>query len=294
MTEETAPLLEPELLAKLGALRVRSRGRVSGALVGKHRSKRHGSSVEFAEHKEYSPGDDTRRLDWKAYAKVDRYYIKQFEDETNLRAYLVLDSSGSMGYGEGNLRKLRHGSRLAAALAFLLLREQDSVGLIAFRDETTHYAPPRGEKGYLNELNRNLRKLIAEGETQIQKGLQTVLEVARQRSLVVIISDLFETGEEYLQTLAQISKRHEVAVLHVLHEDELTFPFERMHIFREMEGDGELIAEPSSVRDSYLKEMTAFLHRTKTFCANHGIRYHQIQTGEAIDRQLSVLLSEVA
>ena len=293
MMEETSPLLEPELLARLGALRVRSRGRVSGALVGKHRSKRHGSSVEFAEHKEYSPGDDTRRLDWKAYAKVDRYYIKQYEDEINLRAYMILDSSGSMGYGEGNHGKLRHGSRLAAALAFLLLREQDSVGLIAFKDQTTHYSPPRGEKGYLNELNRTLLTLIPEGETQLKSGLQTVLEVARQRSLVVVISDLFETGEEYLQTLAQISKRHEVALLHVLHQDELTFPFEKMHIFREMEGSGELIAEPASVRESYLKEMNEFLERTKSFCANHGIRYQQTETGEPIDRQLSLLLSEV-
>ena len=138
-----------------------------------------------------------------------------------------------------------------------------------------------------------MRGLIPEGETQLRAGLQTVLEVARQRSLVVVISDLFETGEEYLQTLAQISKRHEVALLHVLHQDELTFPFEKMHIFREMEGEGELIAEPASVRDAYLKEMREFLERTKTFCANHGIRYQQTETGEPIDRQLSLLLSEV-
>lgn len=285
-------LLDAALLSRLSALRVRSRGRLNGAMVGKHRSRRHGSSIEFAEHKEYSPGDDTRRLDWKAYAKVDRYYVKRFEDETNLRTFLVMDSSGSMGYGEDDGQKLRHGARLAASLAFLLLREQDNVGLIAFQKTLTHYAPPRGQHGYLNELLRILVNLRAEGETEINAGLQHVVEVARQRSLVVVISDFFEPAQDFMKTLSLLARRHEVVLLHTLHPDELSFPFERMSIFRSMEDSGELIAEPMAIRDSYLKEMKRFQQELKDFCAKTGIRYQLTLTGEPIDRQLSTLLAD--
>ena len=285
-------LLEPDLLARLRTLRLRSRERLSGALVGRHKSRRRGSSSEFAEHKEYAAGDDIRRLDWRAYAKVNRYYIKQFEDETHLRAFLVVDSSGSMGYGEGAANKLAHASRLAGALGYLLLRDQDSVGLIAYNDHVTEAIPPRSDQGATQELFRTLGNLRAEGPTQLTMGLTAVLEQARRRSIVVVLSDLFEENTEFLDLLSILSKRHEVMLLHVLHPDELDFPFERMHLFRSMEDGSELMAEPEVIRDAYLREMQSFIETCRKRCVNQGIRYALVPSGGAVDEQLSAALGE--
>ena len=285
-------LLEPELLARLRTLRLRSRERLSGALVGRHKSRRRGSSSEFAEHKEYSAGDDIRRLDWRAYAKVNRYYIKQFEDETHLRAFLVVDSSGSMGYGDGDGKKLTHASRLAGAIGYLLLRDQDSVGLIAYNDRVTEAVPPRSDQGAIQELFRTLSTLRAEGPTLLTTGLTAVLEQARRRSIIVVLSDLFEENTEFLDLLSTLSRRHDVLLLHVLHPDEMEFPFERMHLFRSMEDASELMAEPEVIRDAYLREMQNFIDGCRRRCINQGIRYALVPSGGAIDEQLSAVLGE--
>lgn len=275
-------LLEPALLMRLNQLKVQSHKRLLGAIVGRHRSPSHGASIEFAEHKEYTPGDEIRHLDWKAYGKFDKYYVKRYEDETNLRTFVIVDASGSMGYGEPT-SKLLHASKLAAALAFVLLKQQDSVGLITVSDKVDHYIPPRATSSHLEDVCRTLVGLRPAGATLLAQGLQQVTEHARRRSTVFVLSDLFDQSSGLEKGLTQMAQRHEVTLLHVLDRDELEFPFDQLTVFRSMEDDAEVLAEPLVIRDTYLRELLRFRESMRRLALKNGMGYHLANTADTVD-----------
>src|SRR5579871_2276661 len=259
-------LLDPAALAKLQNLELRARTVVEGALAGLHRSPHHGASVEFAEHKEYSAGDEIKHIDWKAYGKFDKYYVKRFEEETELRAWLLVDVSASMAYrGQAGVAKIDYARVLAAALAYLLLRQQDQVGMIAFGEKLRGYLPPRARGGHLSDLLLALEALAPSGKTDLPRGLQYVSEVAQRRALVIVISDLLATfapeGRNQTRPLLRglRARKHDVVVFHVLDHDELTLPFEGTTMFESMEDDRRLLAEPADVRRAYLAEVERFV-----------------------------------
>lgn len=272
-------LLDPVALARLQNLELRARTVVEGALSGLHRSPHHGSSVEFAEHKEYAAGDEIKHIDWKAYGKFDKYYVKRFEEETELRAYLVLDCSASMGYRGAGVSKLEYARMLAAALAFLLLRQQDQVGMVAFGEKLRGFLPPRARGGHLGDLLTALDGVVPQGRGDLSRALAYVSEVAQRRSLILFFSDLLG-GDERVRSLLRglRARKHDVAVFHLLDRDELTLPFEGTTVFESMEDDDKLIADPGDVRKAYLAELGRFIESYRAGLAEGDVEYHLIDT----------------
>lgn len=283
--------LDAETLAKLAGLQLRFKAVVEGTLAGIHPSPHYGSSVEFAEHKEYALGDDLRHLDWKALARFDRYFVKRFEDETDLKAYMLLDCSGSMEYG-GPLSKLEYGSVLVASLAFFLMRQGDQPGLVAYADKVRRYLPPRAGGGHVTEVLAALEKLEAGGGTDLSHAVTHLTEVTGHRSLVILVSDLFDANEDALRLLRHLrSRRHSVVVFHLLHPDELEFPFREVTLFESMENEQRLLVDPGGIRRAYLAELERFLGRTRGTCEEGEIEYHRVSLDEPLDRVLLKFLS---
>jgi uncharacterized protein (DUF58 family) len=284
--------LDPTVVAKLGAMPLRARIIVEGALSGMHRARLHGSSVEFSEHKEYSPGDEIRHIDWKAYAKVDRYYVKQFEQESQLTTYLVLDASASMGYRGDGLSKLSYAAHVLAALAYLLTRQRDKVGLCVFGDERLDaYVPPRGRATHLHDLLAVLGEVDAAGARGAEPAapaLDRVAELSRRRpGLVVLASDLFDPDQRAFTVLRRMrAQRHDVAVFHILDPHELELPFEGLTLFESLEDDRRLLANPGAIRREYRRRMAAFLDRARTECTDGGIDYHLASTAQPLEKTL--------
>jgi uncharacterized protein (DUF58 family) len=282
--------LDPVALSRLGTLTLKARTVVEGALSGLHRSPHHGSSVEFAEHKEYSPGDEIRHIDWKAYGKFDRYYVKRFEEETELTAYLVLDRSGSMSYTGDGLSKLEYAAYLAAALAYVLNRQSDRVALYAFGGEEL-YVPPRARSNHLHDVLAAIERVVdggGRGETHIAAALEKVIELARRRrSLVVLISDLFDPSPEVPNLLRRLRvQRHDVTVVQLLDRHELELPFEGITLFESLEDDRRLLADPRAVRSAYLKELGAFLERTRRALAEGDVEHMLVPTAQPLEKTL--------
>ncbi len=281
-------LLDPKLLAKLGTTQLRARAVVEGILSGLHRSPHQGQSVEFAEHKEYAPGDELRHIDWKAYGKVDRYYVKQFEHETNLRAFFVIDASGSMNYrGPDGLSKLEYAAVLAASLSYLLVRQQDAVGLVIAKGKETRYLPPRAAMGHFPAILHHLEELQGEGPTDLAAAADWVAEKARRRAAIFVLSDLFDFSPGALKRLTDLRRmKNEVSVFHLLDPWELEFPFEDSTRFLGLEGEPELEVDPRSIRESYLEEMNALLDRSKRACRDADVEYELVRTDAPLDRLL--------
>ncbi|MGM0577834.1 MAG: DUF58 domain-containing protein [Myxococcota bacterium] len=281
-------LLDPRALARMKGLVLRSRLVVDGMLQGIHKSPHHGSSIEFAEHKEYSPGDEVRHIDWKAYGRLDKYYVKKFEQETNLRAWAVVDVSGSMGYGrEGTLTKLEYASVLATSLGFLLLRQSDSIGLVTFADDVRAVLPTRGRMSHLTHFCEQLEHARPRGGTSLEAGLRRIMEQAGKRGLVFVFSDFFGDRDSLFAILRQVvSRGHQVTVFHVLDGDELEFPFEEMTLFEGMESKRRLLAEPRLVREAYLERMAGFRDDVRRRCLDARIDYELADTREPPDRLL--------
>lgn len=274
--------LDPVSLARMKNLELRARSVVEGALSGMHRSPHHGSSVEFAEHKEYSAGDEIKHIDWKAYGKFDKYYVKRFEEETELRAYLVIDCSASMGYRGGGVSKLDYARMLAASLAYLLLKQQDQVGMVAFAERLRGYLPPRSRSGHLNDLLTALDGIEAEGRTDLPRALAYLSEVLQRRALVVLFSDLLGGGAEVRHLLRGLrARKHDVVVFQLLDNDELTLPFEGMTIFESMEDDAKLLADPGDVRKAYLAELGKLIDGYRTALREGDVEYHLVDTSTA-------------
>ena len=280
-------LLDPKALAKLSSVKLRARAVVEGVLSGLHKSPHQGQSVEFAEHKEYAPGDEIRHIDWKAYGKFDKYYVKRYEHETNLRAFLAVDASASMNYRSGELSKLEVASMLAAALAYLLIRQQDAVGLVILKDGATRYVPPRSSASHLQAILEELEGLKGEGQTHLCAAADLLSEKARRRSAVLLFSDLFDEDPKALPRLLQLRlRKNDVSVFHVLDDAELDFPFEDNTLFLSMEDDRQQQANPREIRESYLEEMGAFVESAKRRCFELDCDYEPVRTGEALDRVL--------
>jgi len=294
-------LLDPAALNKIGRLELIARGIVEGFVSGRHKSPYKGFSVEFAEHRQYVPGDDIRDLDWRVYGKSDRYYIKQFIEETNLRCTILLDASGSMRYAgtkaakhDGQpLSKFRYGQFLAASLTHLMLHQQDAVGLVTFDSAVRRYIPSRSRVSHMRAILEELAATEPGAETKLAPIFHDIAERAHRRGLVVIISDLFDDPAEILSALHHFRyRKHEVLVLHVMAQEELTFPFESWSDFRDLETkDGKIQLDPQSVRAAYLEEIGRFIRGLETGCGQMNIDYVQMSTAQPFDVALAQYLA---
>ena len=288
--------IDPAQLARLGSLPIKARVIVEGALSGLHRASVHGSSVEFSEHKEYSPGDELRHIDWRAYAKGDRYYVKQYEQESQLTVYLVLDASASMMFAGGGIAKLEYAGLSLAALAYLVIQQQDKVGLLACGDRAIEtLVPPRARSTHLHDLLAVMDQLMQKGgvgDESPAAALRRISELARRRRcLVVLASDLFDADEETVRALAALrAQKHDVSVLHILDPHERTFPYEGLTEFHALETDGRMLVNPAAIRRDYLERMEQFLTKVRGTLTAAGVDYHLTSTDRALESTLIELL----
>ena len=286
--------LDPQTLLRLGNLNVVARSAVEGFISGLHRSPHHGFSVEFSEHRPYTFGDELRHLDWVTYAKTDRYYVKQYEQETNLRCHILLDCSGSMNYasGRGALTKLEYGSFLAATLAFLMTRQQDVVGLVAFDHQIRLHMPPAGSPSHVNEMCKRLEGLQGGQVTKMAKPFHDLAEMIKRRGLIIVISDLYDEESEVIRALRHFRhKKHGVILFHIFDAAELEFPFTKLTQFLDLETNEKYQVDPKTVRTAYLAELRAFIDRYKKACSDSDTEYVLADTSVPYDFMLRSYLA---
>ena len=291
--------LDPAGLARIGNLELIAKQVVEGFLTGKHRSPYHGFSVEYLDHRSYTPGDEMRMLDWKVLARTDKYYVKLYEDETNLRATILLDCSKSMDFGKGGeasdqgLSKLQWGSYLAAALAYLLIRQNDAVGLMLFDTKVRTYIPPKAHPTQYRRILDALDGVECGGETDCGSVLHEAAERMKRRGLVIVISDLIDNEDSVASGLQHFRhNNHEVIAFHTLDDAELNFPFERITRFQDMEGSGRVVVNPNSLRKKYLERMKAFTQRLEDDCHERKISYNLANTKEGYSKHLAAYLDK--
>jgi uncharacterized protein (DUF58 family) len=289
--------LPPGALARLGRCELLARGVVEGFITGKHKSPFKGFSVEFAEHRQYAPGDDLRNLDWRVLARKDRYYIKQYIEETNLRATLLLDASGSMAYagdaaaalGGRPLSKFDYARHVAAMLGYLLIGQQDAAGLVTFDTATRAYLPARARASQVRGILETLERTEPGGETGLAGIFHDIAERIPRRGLVVILSDLYDDSEALVNALHHFRyRRHEVLLFHVVAEEELSFPFDTYTKFRDLEQPGNLLPiDPRTIRATYLERMRRFLNDIESACGRLKIDYVRMCTRVPYDEALA-------
>ncbi len=279
---------EPARMAKLANINLVARHVVEGFISGLHRSPHRGFSVEFAEHREYSPGDDLRHLDWVAWGRTDRYYIKQYEQETNLRAYILLDISGSMDYRfDGDLTKFQYGCFLTACLAYLMARQQDVVGVIAFDEQIRLHLPPASSPAHLDRVFTGLERLTPGKLTAIAGTFHELAERIAKRGLIVIISDLYDDPGEVIRAIQHFCyKKHQIILFHVFDPAELELPFKRMTNFVDLETDEKVQVDPRLLREAYCGEVRAFVERYRKECSDRSIEYMVAPTTTPYDLML--------
>lgn len=284
--------LDPSVVARLGSLELKAKTIVEGFLSGLHRSPFRGFSVEFAEYRQYMPGDDLQTTDWKVYARSDRHVVKKFEEETNLDCHLLLDVSASMGYGSRGVTKLEYGSYLAAALAYLMTRQRDAVGLIAFDERIVSILPPSARPGHLRALLVALERITLGRRTDVAKPLTDLVRALAKRGLVVVISDLLDDPARVVEGLKRFHHRGtDVVVFHVLDSDELRFPFDRAARFRDLETAEEIVAEPAVVRRRYLGELESLVATYRRELRGCGIDYVLLDTSQPLELGLMSYLA---
>jgi uncharacterized protein (DUF58 family) len=282
-----ADLLEPRTIYGIAPLELRARVVGDGALAGVHRSRRFGSSSEFAEHKLYAPGDDLRRLDWKAYARMDRYFVRRYEDETNLEVALIVDTSGSMAYAGGargafSVQKLEAARTLAAGVAWIASQHSDAPGLSLFAGDERAELPPRARRDHLGALFETLERARPDGETHLEEALRRVGERLVRRALVVVISDLIDCTPASLAPLGVMRRRGcDVIILQTLDRDELELPFDGVVRFEDLEGEREVQVDAPLVREAYLEELKKFLDGMSAEAARLDLRFHLAPTDES-------------
>ena len=294
MAETATNYLDPKVLNKVARLELRARLVVEGFVNGMHQSPYRGFSVEFAQHREYVPGDDLRYLDGKIFGKSDRFVIKQFEEETNLRAHLFLDQSESMNYAhDGGMAKFDYAATGIASLAYLIQQQADAVGLTMFDEKVCKQLPPSNTRANLGNIFQSLEQAKARNQkTRIGGVLHDLASQLRQRGMVMIFSDLFDKPEDVLKGLREIAQRgHDVVVFHILDRDEVEFPFERMTLFLGMEQMPELLVDPKSLRDAYLAEIQGFQEQIKKGCLQHRIDYVRVVNSTPLDVVLTSYLT---
>jgi uncharacterized protein (DUF58 family) len=294
--ENSQKYLNPQTLASLEGLDLQARLVVEGYVAGMHPSPYNGFSVEFAEHREYVPGDDIRHVDWKVWSKTDKLYLKQYEEETNLLLYLLLDTSESMGYASGtNVSKLQYSQFVAAALGYMVLQQQDSVGLALFDDMVRRYLKPAGQPSHLKELIHLMDTSPARQKSDLSIVFHELAERFKKRGVVAIFSDLFDDVPKILAGLKHFRhRRHEVIIFHILDPAELDFPFRDTILFKGMEGMPEILTEPHALRKAYQAEIGAYLAEIKKGCQMIDIDYVPIRTDVDLDLALSSYLASRA
>jgi uncharacterized protein (DUF58 family) len=285
--------LDPLTLASLEGLDLQARMVVEGYVAGMHPSPYQGFSVEFAEHREYVPGDDIRHVDWKVWSKTDKLYLKQYEQETNLLTYLLLDTSESMGYASGgNVTKLQYAQIIAASLTYLILQQQDSVGLVVYDDAVRRYLKPAGQPSQLKEILHLLDVTPAREKSDLGLVYNDLAERFKKRGVVVILSDLFDDPARIVTGLKHFRhRRHEVIVFHVLDPAELDFPFRDTTLFKGMEGMADILTDPHALKRAYQAEMGSFLEELEKGCRMVDIDYVPLRTNQSLDVALSSYLA---
>lgn len=294
MSDATPRYFDPATLAKIQGLELRARHIVEGYVSGVHRSPYHGYSVEFAEHREYVPGDDLRYVDWKVFAKTDKIYLKQYEEETNLIAYLLLDTSQSMDYqGPGvPLSKLEYAKCLVAALAYLILQQQDSVGLVTFDSRINTLLRAQTNPSHLKPILQLLEGAVADKKTSTGPIFHDLAERFKKRGVVAIFSDMFDDLGSMLAGLKHLRhRRHEVILFHVLDPAELDFPFHKITLFRGLEGLPDVLTEPQALRNAYLEQLHGYLKDLKKGCRAQRVDYVPVRTDQPVDVVLSTFLA---
>jgi uncharacterized protein (DUF58 family) len=298
-TAELLKYLDPKVLGKITRLDLRARHVVEGFISGLHRSPFHGFSVEFATHREYVPGDDIKHIDWKVQAKTDRFYIKQYEEETNLRAVFLLDASQSMQYPGGpnaakepGLSKYQYAATAAASLAYLLQQQQDAVGLGIFNEQLTSYQAPSASPAALRSMIHAMETAGPSAKTSLEPIAHNLAEKISRRGLICLISDLFVDIEGVIRALEHFRHYdHEVMVMHIMDQRELDFPFQGTTQFRGLEELGRATVEPRALRDAYLKEVESFCHEVRRRCVAARIDYKLISTADHLDAALCGFLA---
>lgn len=285
--------LQPRVLDRIKRMDLRARLVVEGFITGQHRSPYNGFAVEFATHREYSPGDDLRHIDWKVWSRTDRLYIKEYEEETNLKCTLLIDRSKSMRYGESSgWSKFEYAATAAASLAYLLQQQQDAVGMVMFSNQVDRVLKPSSHPSHLKLMLNELEQTTPDDATEVHDVFTGLANQIRRRGMVVLFSDLFVDPEKLTEGLQQFQlRKHEVVVFQVMHSDELTFPFEENTLFRGLEDMRQLFTEPRALRDSYLKAVDRYLKRVRSACGKAGIDYVLLDTAKPLDAALIGYLS---
>lgn len=296
MPNDYQKYLDPRVLSKITRLDLQARLVVEGFISGLHRSPFHGFSVEFASHREYAPGDDIKHIDWKVLGKTDRYYIKQYEEETNLKATFLIDCSESMHYGRdagrGGMTKYEYACALSASLGFLLLQQQDAVGMAVFDENLKAHVPASANPNQIKTLVHMLDQIECREKTSLEHICHQIAEKISRRGMICLVSDLFVDIDGLLRGLQHFRHNdHEVMVLHVMDEDELTFPFQGNTMFRGLEDAGRLTIEPRALREGYLEAVNNFTREVQRKCVANRIDYKLISTADHLDAALLAFLA---
>ncbi len=280
--------LQPEALQKLSSLELIAREVVEGVRVGMHRSPLHGFSTEFAQHRQYVPGDELKHVDWRVYGRTGRYYVKLYEAETNFAANLLLDASSSMHYGSGSVSKLEYVKYMAASLAYLIVRQQDSAGLGVFDDQLREYVEPRGSQSVIRNIAAKLEDVEPQPRTNVAAILHEFANRIKRRGFVMLFSDLFDNTDQFLDGLNHLRfAGHNITVFHVLDPYELTMPFDGTWRFQGLEGEDEIITQPRRIRAAYLQELDRFLTQVRTACERAHVDYCLVDTSRPVAETLS-------
>ena len=294
MAQDYRRYLDPETVSKLKGLEMKARLVVEGFIAGLHKSPYHGFSVEFAEHRQYMPGDNIRDIDWKVYAKSDRYYIKQYEEETNLKGYLLLDCSRSMAYQSGDrITKFDYAGLLCGALSYMMLRQRDAVGLVTYDEKIRKYIPPRSKSGHLHVLLNEIAAQTPSEQTNISVALHEMAERIKRRGLVIILSDLLDDASQIVSGLKHFRyNNHEVVVFHILDPRERDFAFPREANFKDMETGAEMTTSPYQIKADFARAAKGFAQKIQLACRQSNIDYFPIDTSMPFDKALYAFLAK--
>jgi uncharacterized protein (DUF58 family) len=283
--------LDPQVLSRLAAVPLLARKPMVGGVSGRHASPHRGSSVEFAEYRKYVPGDDLRRLDWRAFGRSDRHYVKEYEADTNLRLCLVLDTSGSMNYGSTGTTKIEVARRICGSLGYLASQQGDAVGLSCVADGIVRSLPPRRSPAHLRLVLDMLEEARPAGPTRLPEVLHELAETIRQRALVIIVSDLFVDPQVLASSFGHLRfRRHDVAVFHLLDQQEIGFTFQRPTRFLDMEGGAAIFADPVDIADRYHRAVKTYLDDLRRVVLESAIDYHRVMLDEAYEQALARFL----
>ena len=292
---ESLTFLDPTVLAGLDNLELRARVAVEGFLSGLHKSPHRGFSVEFNDYRHYQRGDDMRHLDWKLYARSDKFYIKQYEDETNVRCVILLDTSASMGYSSGGLSKLNYGVTLASALSYFIMRQRDAVGLITFDDQVREYIPAKCRQPHLMHILRTLSTVESGTKTDVVKPLTDLAASLTKKSIVILITDMLDDEERIINTLQNLrGMGNDIITFQIMDDAELNFPFNEASEFIDMENNESYITSPAAIRKAYLNNLNEFLSYCKKKCQSSGVDYCLLNTAEPLDEALTSYMSKRA